>query len=243
MITFGICNSSKYNQKSHEYLEKLLESIYKEEIPGVEIICCGDYKTSDPRVKCIEIPNDDENPISVKLNTLVENSRNEIVILLRDYMELLPGFWKGFQKFGFDWDLSMCVVCNPDLTRFRDWCVWLGDDLFPNEYWMQNEEYIKQERPGRPYLPSYSYTDTKRMYISGGLFIGKREFFLKHKFPEHVKLMQSEDVFWMDSIRLEKFSYKMNRYSGIILQKQKDRCLVLEHEHFGTWEYISKGFV
>lgn len=240
MITFGIANSSKYDVKSHLYIEKLIKSIEDENIPNVEIICCGDYK--NPRFKCLEIC-EDNNPISKKLNTFINNANNEILVMLRDYMVLMPGWWKGFQKFGFDWDLSMCVVANTDLTRFRDWAVWLGNDLFPNESWTQHEWGTTIERTGKPYLPSYSYDNIKKMYISGGLFIGKTEFFRKHKFDDNINLGQAEDVKWYDGLRLHNFSYKMNRYSCIQLQKYKDRCLVLEHEYFGTWDYIKRDLM
>lgn len=239
MLTFGICNNSKYDSNSHIYIEKLIKSIEDESIPNIEIICCGDYKNS--KFKCIKV-DETNNPISVKLNALIKATNNDNLILIRDYMELIPGFWKGFQKFGFDWNLAMCVVANSDLTRFRDWCVWLGDDLFPNESWIQKEEWVKDgvQRMGRPYLPSYSYNDINRMYISGGLFIGQTRFFQQHQFNSKINLGSAEDVEWFDSIRLHNFTYSMNRYSGIKLQKYKDRCLVLEHPYFGTWDYISK---
>lgn len=238
MITFGIANSSKYDENSHVYIDKLIKSIEAENITNFEIICCGDYKNS--KYKCIEI-NEKDSPISQKLNIFIEEATNPVLIMLRDYMELIPGFWKGFQKFGFDWDLAMCVVANKDYTRFRDWCVWLGDDLFPNESWIQREWGEETQRAGRPYLPSYSYSDVGRMYISGGLFIGKTEFFIKHKFDKNINLGQAEDVKWFDSIRLHQFNYEMNRFSGVHLQKQKERCLCLEHEHFGGWDYISQN--
>lgn len=240
MITFGIANSSQYDKNSHQYIENLIKSIEDESIPGVEIICCGDYKNL--RFKCIEI-NEKDNPISQKLNIFIENANNDILIMLRDYMTLLPGWWKGFQKFGTDWDISMCVVANTDRTRFRDWCVWLGDDLFPDDSWVQSEWGEQINRKGRPYLPSYSYSDVNRMYVSGGLFIGKTDFFRKHKFDPNINLGQAEDVKWFDNLRLHNFRYEMNRYSCIQLQKYKERCLVLEHEHFGTWEYISKSLI
>lgn len=240
MITFGIANDSNYDINSHANLERLIKSIEAESIPGVEIICCGDYKNE--RFKCI---NQGKVTISQKLNSMIEGASNEILVLIRDYMLLMPGWWKGFQKFGFDWDLAMCVVANKDRTRFRDWAVWHGSDLFPNESWIQKEVWIKegQEVPGRPYLPNYSYTDVARMYISGGLFIGKTGFFRKHKFAPELDIGQAEDINFYNSIRLYKFTYSMNRYSGIILQKQKDRCLTLEHPYFGTWDYISKDLV
>jgi len=240
LITFGICNNSKYDKNSHLYIEELIKSIENENIPNVEIVCCGDYKNS--KFKCIGV-DETNNPISVKLNTLIRSANNEILILIRDYMELIPGFWKGFKKFGFDWDLAMCVVANLDFARFRDWCVWLGDDLFPNESWQQNESWTGKEgkiRMGRPYLPNYSYDDISRMYCSGGLFIGQTRFFQQHQFNSKINLGSAEDVEWFDSIRLHNFTYSMNRFSGIHLQKQKDRCLCLEHEHFGSWQYISE---
>ena len=240
MITFGITNSSKYDTNSHKYMEVLLESIWQENIPDVEIIACGDYKNS--RIKCIEF----EGTISKKLNTLVDNSTKENIILIRDYMELKQGFLDGFKKFGFDWDLSMCVVLNKDNRRYRDWAVWRGDDLFPNDSWIQREKWTNGGKvvPGRVYIPSYDYTDTDRMYISGGLFMGKTKFFKENKFNNDLDIGDAEDVEWFDRcVRDKGINYKMNQYSIIKLQKQKDTIIPYTDKKYGTFEYCTEKFL
>ncbi len=240
MVTFGICNSSQYDSNSHNYVDNLIESIWSQNIKDYEIICVGDYKINNSNIKCIEVPNEEVNPISVKLNTIIDNSTKDYICFLRDYHQLDKNWWKGWEKFGFDWDLAMNVILNHKNERFLDWVAWC-DPINPRK-WRQIEKWCPEglDVDGSPFLPTYDYTKTHFMYISGAYWLGSKSFMTKHKFGKELNLGDAEDVNWFNSFRFDKFSYKMNKYSLTRMQKQKDTPFRAEHPYFESYEYCTK---
>lgn len=147
----------------------------------------------------------ENNPwITLKKNILIQNAKFENICLMHDYIGLCAGWYMGFQKFGYDWDVCMTPVLHQDGRRFRDWIrnassCQLGD-----------VQYVDYE--------DNKYT--QKMYISGAYWCGKKDYMLKH--PQHINRLwdQGEDVYW--SLECQStWKYVLNPISCVRCLKDK----------------------
>ena len=117
-FTFGIITY----EGADDYINIIIESIEKEEIPNYEIIVVGDYQETRENTKVIPF---DETVkagwITRKKNIITENAKNDIIVYSHDYIKLNRGFYNGWKSFGDDWDIAMNVIENTDGSRYRDW--------------------------------------------------------------------------------------------------------------------------
>jgi hypothetical protein len=218
----SVCISTNLNwceRNTFGLLEKCIASTAQ--IPGREVIIATDIKElpfkNDARI--IYCPGE---KLGKKNNLLIEAAEFDKVVYMRDYMILAPGWFEGFEIFGYDWDLAMNRIVNPDHSRYRDWVQFCNADNPP--------AYVQKDVPwpqgilrnGKPYLTSYEDTRTDTMYISGAYFLGKKEFLLRYPFNNELDFCQSEDIEWFDSFRYTDFRYVMNQDSVTQLQIYKD---------------------
>lgn len=241
-ITFGIITNIK-QPETFVFMNRLVDSIADQHIPNCEIIVVGNYKSAF--AKCIEFPEDNNGTsyITRKQNIIIDEAKYENVVFLRDYNLILPGWYKGLEHFGDDWNVLMNPILNLDNTRYRDICHW--DEPGSGDKWTQFEPWTNGglEVNGRPYLPPYSNLNPIFCYINGGYFLTKKSFISKYRWKDDLQWGQAEDVELSLRIRFDKnFKYRFNPYSLVKLQKQKDRLLPVTSPHFGTFEYCTEKF-
>lgn len=244
MISFIVPHDTNYDSNSKEYIRILLDSIHSQNIPNYEVILVGDYAVDHPNVVCEKF-DESIKPgwITRKCNLGVELAKYETIAFVRDYMRLWPNWWKGFEKFGWDWDVCMTPILNTDNRRYRDWCVFDSECSPFGGEWTMVEPFCPTGRliKGKPFIPAYTWSHIPSMYISGQYYVAKRQFMKENTYNENLVLCQAEDVDWFQRVR-HKIRYKLNPYSICKLQKEKHICLPYQHEHFATYEYVTHKY-
>ena len=146
--------------------------------------------------------------ITKKKNMITERAKYENIVYLHDYVNLVPGWYEGFKKFGNVFDICMTPIVNPDGGRYRDWTIWISDSD-PDRYNMHR-------------LLPYSVTHlSKHMYFSGAYWIAKRDVMQKFPLDERLSWGESEDVIWSKQVR-EVYNFSINTHSKAKLMKWKD---------------------
>lgn len=145
--------------------------------------------------------------ISHKKNLAAREARFDKLCVMHDYVSLCPGWRKGLEEFGTDWDVAMTIVLNADGSRHRDWMCWNHPLIATGK---RNVEACL--------LPYDSYT--RYMYISGAYFCVKRDFFLSYPLNERLFWGEAEDVEW--SLRVRNLTrFRMNTNSSVQYLKLK----------------------
>lgn len=243
-FTFGIVTYSGHDGTDNmPKVNQIIDAIEQEEIPEYEIIIVGDYADSRNNTRVIKFDETVKKGwITRKKNIITEEAKHDIIVYTHDYIRPVKGFYKGWLKFGDDWDIAMNVVRNYDGTRFRDWVVL--DDPRVKPSWTQTEPWCSSGklRAGKSHLPSYIYKDTQYMYISGGYWVAKKSVMQNEPLDEDIVWGQAEDVEWSDRVR-EKYKYVMNTYSAVELTHQKDPILPTFDHYFMSNSYINKDLL
>lgn len=220
----SVCIATQVNwqdRPTFSLLKRCLASL--EQLPDYEVIICGNIRDLpfDHKAQIIFRSNE---KLGAKNNLLIKEAKGQHVVYMRDYMTLAPGWYKGYQDFGGDWDLCMNKIQNPDGSRYRDWCVWDHPD-FGYEWTQYDKPWPNGiKRKGRPGLVSYNFSDTSGHYISGGYFVGKTKFLQDNPFDGDLDFGECEDIEFCDTVK-HKWIYKMNTNSVTNLQIQKDVIL------------------
>ena len=241
-FTFGIVTYSGHDGTDNlPRVNQIIDAIEQEEIPEYEIIIVGDYAARANKTRVIEFDETVKKGwITRKKNIITEEAKHDIIVYTHDYIRPVRGFYKGWLKFGDDWDIAMNVVKNYNGARYRDWVVLDDPRIKPG--WVQKEPWCPPEgktREGRSFFPSYDYKDTEYMYISGGYWVAKKHVMQEEPLNEDVVWGQAEDVEWSDRIR-EKYKYVMNTHSAVELTHYKDPILPVFDHYLMSNSYIRK---
>lgn len=199
-------------------LTDIVHSIH--ENAGGEVIVVGGAR---PESVHLHIPFDESAKrswITKKKNLGIEAARHENVVVMHDYIKILPGWTDGWDKFGFDWDVASNIIQNTDGTRWRDWCYWDSPHL-PHENsiiepWCPQGMTFK----GQAQLAPYHEKETGRHYVNGTYWVAKRDFMLQFPLNERLGWGQGEDVEWSLRWRSE-YYYVFNPNVSIQLTKHK----------------------
>lgn len=208
-FTFGIVTDGN----SKDRIDRIIDSIELTMCDDYEVIIVGG-KNEDingrKNIRLIEFT-DLQFPfkISEKKNIITREAKYENIVYLHDYIEFTKDWHTEFKKFGNNFDVCMNSILNTDMTRYRDWCLWMDD---ASEY-VQNNNYL---------IPYDLKNLSKMMYISGAYWVAKKKFMMENMLNEKLKWGQSEDVEW--SIRVRKITdFIINERSIVKLMKHKDR--------------------
>ena len=211
-FTFGIVsNGSEYN-----YLNNCLDSIYSQNIKNFEIIIVGDIDKNmihrNNKVKFVDFDETiKEGWITRKKNLITQQSVYENIVYMHDYLTLHKNWYKGFNKFGNNFEIAMNKILNPDKSRYRDWTLWPHNDCFVDEIVSDNACLL-------PYDVSNL---SEFMYISGAYWVSKKSIMEEFPLNEDLVWGESEDVEWSKRVRKTK-KFTFNKYSRTILQKYKN---------------------
>lgn len=217
-ITFGIVTDGK----SDSLLWQTIESIRNLEIEQYEVIIIGN--TQIPPGKDLIIHSFDEQIkpgwITRKKNLLTRYARYEYIAYLHDYIVFDINWYKNFKKVK-SFDVAVCKIINLDGERFRDWTLWVDNDI-------PFDPYIQRTR--QALLPYSVKSLSKYMYISGAFWVAKREFMLENLLNEDLVWGQMEDVEWSKRVR-DKTSFVFLKNAKIYLLRQKNVEFVeVDHE-------------
>jgi len=219
-FTFGIVTSgNKYDD-----LNKIIDSIENQDIPNYEIIIVGNSEIKRKKTKLIEFDESIKTSwITKKKNIITNYSQFENIVYLHDYIKFHDDWYKGFLKFGNNFDICMNKIINYDGTRYRDWCLCMWNDPNISNIDGERNKLISDiVEPGMKCLLPYDEDRfTKHMYFSGAYWVAKKNVMLE--FPLNEKLIwgRGEDVIWSMEVR-KKYKFSMNKYSAVELLKYKD---------------------
>ena len=208
-FTFGIITTGKLNPT-------ILDSIYHQNIPKFEIIIVGGENHMGLNLKHIPF-NEKKYKFTKKKNLITQEAKYENIVFMHDYIFLDYDWYKGFKKFGNDWDVCMNKIFNTDKSRYRDWVLY--DD--PKINWPGGGyPQIHGNNGHSMVLPPYDYPSTKYMTISGAYWVSKKHVMQQQPLDESLGWGEGEDAEWSKRILL-KYEYKMNTYSSVMLLKNK----------------------
>lgn len=207
-FTFGIVTS----EQTCSYINTIIDSINKLNISNYEILIFGISGVDSDNILYI---NTNSN-LSTKKNMISEKSKYENIVFIHDYIIFDDNWYSGYLEYGDNFDICMNVILNKDLSRYRDWCLWLYD---ANKY-VSNNNYL---------IPYDMNNISNMLYISGAFWVAKKSFMLKNKLNEKLGWGQGEDVEWSLRVR-ELIEFKFNINSKVKLLKQKDRIFNLTTE-------------
>jgi len=250
MITFGIITNSKHHSNDNIYrLNEIIDSIEIQNIPEYEIILVGDNVVTEDLVRknVLAVTFEEEhkaNWITRKKNLITELARYDTIVYQHDYIVYEPNWYQGWEHYGFNyWDLAMNVMINKDGTRFRDWCVFEYDgNMGANGVWIQNTPKHPPYTIS-PYIPSYNYKNTRKMYISGSFWIAHKNVMQEEPLDESFVWGQPEDIEWSKRVLSSgKYRYVMNQNSAVRLLHQKDNVWKPLEPYHTTKEYIDDTY-
>ncbi|KKR31123.1 MAG: hypothetical protein UT65_C0038G0009 [Parcubacteria group bacterium GW2011_GWF2_39_8b] len=196
--------------QNKEFLERFIISAYHElQNTDYEIIVVGppklDLSYIPKKIRLVHVPYRElhistiSGAISKKKNFGVKQAKYDKVVISHDYLYFLPGWKKGYDKFG---DFTVCtnVVLDQEGERQKDWVVWdypgVGMGLLP-----------------------YTEEFTQYQIIVGNYFVVKRDFFLENPINENLRWGEGEDVDWSLSIR-KKIKFRINTESKVQFSKE-----------------------
>jgi len=208
-FTFGIVTDGN----SKDRIDRIIDSIELTMVDDYEVIIMGgksENTNNRKNTRTIEFIDEQVSPkISEKKNIITREAKYENIVYLHDYIEFTKEWHTEFKLFGNDFEVCMNSILNTDLTRYRDWCLWMDD---ANTY-VQNNNYL---------IPYDLKNLSKMMYISGAYWVAKKKFMTENMLNEKLRWGQGEDVEW--SIRVRKITeFKINERSVVKLMKHKDR--------------------
>lgn len=208
-FTFGIVTAGT----SDEFLNQVIDSIEKQNIPEYQILVVGNSQVS--RKNTFIIPFDEgikTGWITRKKNIITTNARYENIVYTHDYVVFEDDWYEGFLKFGEDFKICMNKFVNPDYSRFRDWVIWPHNENFMDSIVL----------PSRECLIPYEMTHlSKYQYISGTYWVAKKDVMMEFPLDENLCWGQGEDVLWSKQIRY-KYDFSMNPHSTVKSLKFKD---------------------
>lgn len=221
-FTFGIIT----NGNEDVNLQKCISSIHNLKIPIYEIIVVGNTKINDKKIKIITFNEKSKRKINFrkkggwitkKKNIITKEASYDNIVYCHDYISFQNDWYKGFQKFGDDFDICMTKIINKDQTRYRDWVLWPHNDSKIDKIIAKNRMCL---------IPYYESDLISLMYVSGAYWVGKKIFMESYPLNEKLYWGEGEDVEWSKRIR-KVAKYVMNTFSEVQLLKQKDNPFVL----------------
>lgn len=203
--TIGICTDGSQDSR----IDKIIDSVEKNGIPADDheiIVIGGDSKVERSNTRVIPFDETFKSGwITRKKNIIAHEAKFANLLIIHDYISILPEWYSSFESFGDDWDVAMCKISQQNGLRFRDWVTW-------------------QPHLGERIIRLLPYDDSslmREMYVSGSLMIVKKEFLIRHPLNDRKTWGQSEDVEWSLSVR-NIWNYKMNPGAIAKLLKPKD---------------------
>lgn len=212
-ITFGIITCPE----TGHYLNKLIQSIYANQISQFEILIVGQVKSLTVNSNNCRIIYFNENIkkrwITKKKNMIVQNAKYDIIVLCHDYILFDKNWYQGMVKFGTNFQVLINPIINANGKRFRDYT------FFPSFL-----PPIYRQKCLIPYNQPALLEFNKYRYISGSYYILTKQIGLSIPLDENRVWGQGEDIIWSKQLISHNILMKFNPHSIVYLQKQKHSC-------------------
>lgn len=187
-ISFCIVTSGRDDRQ----LQTCIDSIVALNIPKYEIVFVGGDTTTIQETDIVRwIPFNESIrahiivagkpgiPINMKKNLAVRNAKNDICVVIHDYLTFDPDWWVEFEKFGTDWDLCVHQNILKNGARGDGWRI-DRHPLLP-----------------RGCMVPYDMIDfAQYMAIAGNYYCIKREKFLAEPLNEDLLWGQADEMEW-----------------------------------------------
>ena len=200
--SFIICTDGISNLR---FIPIIIDSIRRQNIPNYEILFTVEKNTpfflNEKDVKVIYVDTYKNKQITFKKNEAAKHAMFDNLCFLHDYIILSDKWYEGYQKLGYDWNVSTTKVINVNGTRFWDWCVYKHPEL--------GHTKVDYDMEATPYH-----------YAPGNNFCCKRLFFLDNPLNPELCWDDGEDVEWSQRIQ-HKWNYKLNKNSSVNCLKHK----------------------
>ena len=223
-FTFGIITLGE----SDNYLNQIIESIQQNNIPNYEIIIVGNTKIK--KTDKIKIFLFDENIkvgwITKKKNIIAMNSKYENIVLLHDYVKFENDWYKGFLKFGNNFDWCITKIQNKNGCRYRDYTLFPYEVDYLNIFYSPGKDIDKyfNENCLLPYNFENNIKTNKYLYISGCYYVIKKSVATVFLLDERLVQSQGEDVEYSKRLNNNGIIIKCNAFSCVSLLKDKYQC-------------------
>jgi len=214
-FTFGIITTGE----NDNYINIIIDSIYKNNIPNFEIIIVGNTSIKATEKITILYFNEDIKPgwITKKKNIIAKNAKYENLVLLHDYIKLDIDWYNGFLQFENNFDWCVTKILNNDGTRFRDYTLYPGmldSSIIDDIYYYNNNSLL-------PYDFENSIKTNKYMYISGSYYVIKTKIALNYPLDENRTWGCSEDIELSQRLHNNGIIIKCNTSSIVSFLKYK----------------------
>jgi hypothetical protein len=209
-FTFGIITAGG----NDAMISEIIESIHAQNIPNYEIIIVGYSAIQDDKTRVIPFDESQKRGwITRKKNIVNQEAKYEFVCHLHDYVKLCDDWYKGFLRYGSDFDYGVTRILTNSGRRFRDFCVF--PFCLPPVF---------QETGLIPYGYKPSSELNKVMYISGTYFIIRKSVALQYPLNELLCHGQGEDVELSQRLTRAGIPIQCNHFSTVQFMKYKDQC-------------------
>lgn len=246
-ISFAIITSGHDNQA----VNLVIDSIENENIPNYDIMVIGGTFCNIRRKNVRHIPIIDSIytgiPLNVKKNAGARNALYDNLVILHDYYNLLPGWYEGVLKFGFDWD-----ICVHKSYHNENQGSMLGNG------WRIEQISTYPELPFAMPIPFDIECFIPYMAIQGAYWMCKKQVMLKYPMDETLLKGQLEDIEWSSKVvpgwraqKLEQneFVIKANPHSKVVMSKDKPfypgnpDWLKLQNHFNYIWDELRAGYI
>lgn len=217
--TFGIITSDGQRDRVHQ----VIDSILAQRIPDCHIVVVGGKQIYLHGVSWLPFDESAKEAwITRKKNMITQVAQYENICYLHDYVALSPGWYEGFEQYGYNWNSCMTRIVNQNGQRFRDWCM-IDNDGWPSEDVAEDLADFDVPCSG-PRLIDYTHPGVPRwQYFSGAYFCAKRATMLRVPLDENKCWAQGEDVEWSRRMYLEfeHAAFSLNTLSQVQFLKPK----------------------
>lgn len=216
-FTFGIITGG-----NNELVNKIIDSIEKQNIPEYEVIVVGGDIIDRINTKHILFDEGQKKMwITRKKNLVTKNAKYDNVVYMHDYVELSDNWYNGYLEFGDDFKVCMNQIKNSNDKRYRDWVLWYRD-LYPAVSDVVTKDEIQNIiKTAQVILPYDIIHLSKYMYISGAYWVAKKDVMLEFPLNENLVWGAGEDIQWSQNVR-KKYDFSMNVNSIVKFIKFKE---------------------
>ncbi|HSW76554.1 MAG TPA: glycosyltransferase family A protein [Candidatus Saccharimonadales bacterium] len=180
-FTFGIITDG--NNKD-EFINKIIESIFKQNIPHYEIIIVGQCHINNNDMITIISFDETIKPawITRKKNIICQQAKYENIVLMHDYIVLHDDWYQGYLKYGNDFLITSNKILNGNKTRYIDY------SLFPHNLSIYLDKCLL------PYDIKPDMVLNKFRFFGGYYYVIKKSLALQYLLDETRSWGQGEDV-------------------------------------------------
>lgn len=175
--------------------------------------------------------NDKYSRICDKKNLIIENAKNQNLLICHDRYYLDKNFLEGFDKYGYDFDFLSVDTIYEDKEIWFPHFVKMSN--FVHEFEWNKERYLFRNTD---YTKNNSFDN---VFINGGLMIFKRDVVKDIRFNNCMFHHQIEDVEISKEFAKHHLPPKVNMYSRVITTKPIHHRI--GHDHSYQEQYISAG--